>query len=90
MTSEYKYNDIVMNRIVTRLHCGDTIKIAEKDEQRADPVMRKYTIETVYKFIAIGMCGKRKRVFSIGDLVMMGIEPSEVYYEDNRERLAYN
>lgn len=78
MTSEYKYNDIIMNRIITRLHCGDTIKIAEKDEQRSDPIVRKYTIKKVYKYIAIGECGKRKRVFSIGDLVMMGIEPEMI------------
>ena len=78
MTSECKYNDIVMNRIITRLHCGDTIKITEKDEQRADPIVRKYTIKKVYKYIAIGECGKRKRVFSIGDLVMMGIEPDMI------------
>ena len=78
MTSEYKYSDIVMNRIITRLHCGDTIKIAEKDEARAEAVMWKYTITKVYKYIAIGECGKRKRVFSIGDLVMMGIEPDMI------------
>lgn len=81
MIAEYKFSDKPINRHIVRLKCGDTIKIAEKDEQRTEPVVRKYTIETVYKFIAIGVCGKRKRVFSIGDLVMMGIEPSEVYYD---------
>lgn len=76
--AEYKFNDIALNRVITRLHCGDTIKMHEKDDQKTEPVIRKYVISKVYKYIAIGQCGKQKRVFTIGDLVMMGIEPDMI------------
>lgn len=76
--AEYKFNNIAINRVITKLHCGDTIKMHEKDDQKSEQVIRKYIITKVYKYIAIGQCGKRKRVFTIGDLVMMGIEPDMI------------
>lgn len=78
MTEQYKFSDIVYNRTITRLHCGDTIKIAEREDQKSVPVIRKYVITRVYKYIAIGQCGKLKKAFTIGDLVMMGIEPDMI------------
>lgn len=76
---EYKFNEKTINRRITRLHCGDTITIVEKDDRKSVLVKYKYKIINVYPYFAIGVCRNMKKCFCIGDLVVMGIEPEKIY-----------
>lgn len=79
LAERYGYNERPIKRHITRLHCGDTITCYEKDDRLSESQKIKYKIVKIYPYFALGICKDRKRCFSIGDLVIMGIEPSVAY-----------